>query len=129
MIQIWSPDAEKAMVDLSKVDPLVRRELADALRGQAELVATEAKLRCPVLHGYLRNSIHAEKPIVDEDMASVSVVAGEGLPYARRQHEDETLRHTVGEAKFLENAGRLQEPAVKRAVQAAIKKGIEEAHG
>ena len=67
-------------------------------------VQEDARLRCPVLNGPLRASIRLDGPHVVGRSIEARVVAGEGLAYARVQHDRTDYQHTVGEARFLTNA-------------------------
>ncbi|HXH11157.1 MAG TPA: HK97 gp10 family phage protein [Alphaproteobacteria bacterium] len=105
----------------------VQAVLPGALFQVGEQIMTEAKALTPVDTGALRASGTVLPP--EQDGTTVRVVLGFGgpaIPYALRQHEDVTLRHTVGQAKFLEQpfnaiAGQLDThlaAAVRRIVQA-----------
>jgi len=66
---------------------------------RADVMPT-AKENCPVDHGNMRDSHTTQRK-----GKTVTVgVGGSSAPYALKQHEDMSLRHTVGEAKWLENA-------------------------
>lgn len=62
----------------------------------------EAKVRTPVDTGRLRSSGHAVKPEIKGNEISGQI--GFDTNYAAAVHERTELHHTVGEAKFLENA-------------------------
>ena len=105
----------------------VKNAVKTELRTQAELVATEAKTRCPVDFGTLRASIHADEPTEDGTGVHAAVVAGEGLAYAAYQHYNTNLNHTVGEALFLDRAGAFLAPDIEAAVNEAAGDGFLEA--
>lgn len=68
------------------------------LRDAAEFILDQSNQRAPIDEGTLINSGSVN---VTELTASISY----DTPYAVRQHEDTTLRHTNGrDAKFLETA-------------------------
>ena len=108
------------------------RKIKDVLREEAEEVATGGKLRAPVnkdpriVGGTLRESIHAEEPEDGPNGPQVRVVAGEGLSYARIQHENEDYEHDVGESHFLTKAVDEQRPTITRNVRRAMREAVEE---
>lgn len=70
-----------------------------------EAIMTDAKERTPVDTGALRNSGHVMQP----EMVGRTIVVrlrfgGPAAPYAPLVHEDLTMPHRVGTAKFLELA-------------------------
>lgn len=74
----------------------VREGIDDGLFEACEFLLGQANAKVPIEEGVLQNSGTAE--VVD----GVGRV-GFNTPYARRQHEDLTLRHPNGrEAKYLE---------------------------
>lgn len=79
---------------------------AKAMRGilyrEGEAIMAESKRQVPVLTGTLRDSGHVQPP--SESSGELSVVLGYGgpaAPYALYQHEEMTLHHKEGNAKFL----------------------------
>ena len=62
---------------------------------EAELILTATIPRTPIDEGPLRGSGHVS------DVKGGSVI-GFSTPYAVKQHEDTSLHHDEGEAKFLE---------------------------
>ena len=128
MISVTSPDAAREIERLGRIPDAMAASIADHLRIVAEEVATEGKLRCPVDTGALRNSIHADSPETDPTTGAVSVrvVAGEGLPYARYQHETEGLHHPVGESRFLTKAIDALRPQIEQAVRDGAEAGLQE---
>ena len=90
-------------------------QVAAALKQEAELTMTESKGEVPVDTGSLRNSGFVDEPKIDGNQISVKIgyggVATKVNPktgevtttYAVIVHEDTTMNHTVGNAKFLEN--------------------------
>ena len=77
--------------------------VAAALYQEAELVMTTSKDQVPVDTGTLKNSGFVNDP--DVNGGEIAVVLGYGgaaSAYALKQHEDLTLRHDDGNAKFLE---------------------------
>jgi hypothetical protein len=80
------------------------RAAAEQLYEDGEETMTDAKDNyVPVHDGILRGTGHVEQPQINGDTASVQLgFGGPAAPYAAKQHEDLTLHHTVGEAKYLE---------------------------
>ena len=90
---------------LKVAGPLAGKALASAAFEEMEKVMTGAKMRTPVDTGVLRASGTVLKPKFRGK--KVEIVAGFGgaaKTYAVPVHENLTVRHTVGEAKFLERA-------------------------
>ena len=67
-----------------------------ACHHEAEGILTRTIPRTPIDEGPLRGSGHVD------DVAMGSTISF-STPYAVRQHEDTSLHHDEGEAKFLEN--------------------------
>jgi hypothetical protein len=63
-------------------------------------VKTDAEEHCPVKNGILRGTHAVERG----DREVVLGVGGPAAPYAKRQHEDASLHHVVGEDHWLEKA-------------------------
>lgn len=85
------------------------QELADAGERFMEHVITEAQIECPVAPdgGTLRASAHVQPAEISGTKVSVRAgFGGPAIPYALRQHEELTYRHTVGKAKYLEDPTR-----------------------
>ena len=90
--------------------------LEEGVRGP---MATQAKEDCPVDSGTLRNSIGVER-----DDANKCVYLGCGGPardYAFRQHQDMSLNHPVGRAKFISGAVEQHAPKLKSYVEKHLK--------
>ena len=76
----------------------------NALRAEAELLMTDAKMRTPVDTGALRASGHVTGPLLSGREISVKLgFGGPAAPYAVKVHEDLRAHHDVGQAKFLES--------------------------
>lgn len=86
--------------DGDKATAAMRDAAARGLTKAANRVQAVTIPRTPMDTGDLRSSITVA-PATREDM--VATVSTE-LPYAAKQHEDLTLRHKHGQAKFLESA-------------------------
>jgi len=65
-------------------------------------IMPDADEHCPVDKGTMRSTSDTQRD--DNAGEVVGGYGGPATPYAIRQHEDATLSHTVGEAKWLENA-------------------------
>ncbi len=83
---------------------------------QAEVMPA-ADENCPVDKGDLRDSHAVER----NGMVITMGYGGPAAPYAERQHEDMTLSHTVGEAKWLENAFNEKLPELQKILDDRLK--------
>jgi hypothetical protein len=86
--------------------PAVDKELEKKAMNTLETMGNEVKSlsqqRCPVDTGTLRNSAMVAR---DDGAKKVQVgYGGAAASYSIRQHEDMSLHHNVGQAKFLETA-------------------------
>ncbi len=90
---------------LGAVTARMPSKIEAALHREAQKIATKSRRRTPVDTGALRASHHVEAPRRSGRDVSVRIgVGGPAVSYAHRVHEDLEARHTVGEAKFLENS-------------------------
>lgn len=97
----------------------VRAGVDEGLFEAAEVLLAQAVALVPVEEGTLQNSGTAE---VEDGTARV----GFNTPYARRQHEDLTLRHPGGgEAKFLEKPLNRFGPELEQIAAAAIERHLQ----
>jgi hypothetical protein len=112
----------------------------EVLGDTTKRIAVKAKALCPVDPidgGELRDSIRVTKPVKTRaGLISAGVVAGgaalsrlvserghkEPGSYAVIVHEDLTLHHTVGRAKFIEEPALQEAPTVPGAILAALDK-------
>ena len=78
----------------------VTEAAAEGLTLAAERVRGVALPRTPLEYGDLRSSLNVVPARPDQLEAAVV----SDLPYAVRQHEDLSLRHDDGQAKYLESA-------------------------
>lgn len=90
------------------------------VREIVEETATESRTRTPVRDGYLKGSTRT----IHERWSSRVVVGGNGINYARRQHENLHYRHAVGEAKFLAKAVKfvMGEKTLRDVAKAALRR-------
>jgi len=112
----WSPSLQTLLKTFEDRPAIMQKAMGQAVFMEGEELISAAKPLTPVLHGNLRSSGYVELPKVTG--ASVSVTAGfggvagtgnqggetneEDAGYALYEHEDLTYKHTVGQAKFLE---------------------------
>jgi hypothetical protein len=76
-----------------------------ALYEEAQILRTDAMRHCPVDTGTLRGAHYATLPEKQGDARAVEVgTGGPAKHYAKWVHERTSLKHKVGEAKWLENA-------------------------
>jgi hypothetical protein len=87
-------------MDTAALVAAVRAAAVDGLNLSAERVRAVAVPRTPLEYGDLRSSLTVV-PATEGDLESAVV---SDLPYAVRQHEDLSLRHDDGQAKYLESA-------------------------
>jgi hypothetical protein len=84
----------------------MRKQAREALKEVSVPMLAEMKARTPVKSGRLKRSertwvmVSAKK----EDMRISFLAGGPGIPYARKIHEDATLKHEKGgRSKFIES--------------------------
>ncbi|MCK9570709.1 hypothetical protein M0R72_17300 [Candidatus Pacearchaeota archaeon] len=102
-------------------DTIIAKAKAAMLDGGEEWARAEvmpaADERCPVDFGTLRDSHTVER----EGTTITMGYGGPAAPYAERQHEDLTLSHVVGEAKWLENAFNDKLPELQKILDERLK--------
>lgn len=80
------------------------RDVAAALRAEAEIEMAEAKRRTPVDTGVLRGSGYVDDPTLRLNVHRIEVgFGGAAAEYAVVVHEDMDAFHPVGQAKYLES--------------------------
>lgn len=86
------------------------RGVAAGLYAVGENIRGNSMERAPVDKGVLRSSHYITEPEIVDDGIIVVIGCGGGPaePYAVVQHERLDLRHPEGEAKFLENAAKVE---------------------
>lgn len=102
-VEVQFSNLKDVLDKLGRIPAAVKDGLATQLYQSAEEVMAKAKELTPVDTGALRASGHVQPPV--EDARGVSVELGFGgpaAPYAVYVHENLDARHTVGQAKFLE---------------------------
>jgi len=86
----------------------------------------ESKHQVPVDTGVLRSTGHVQLP--KEEAGRVSVTLGYGgpaAPYALRQHEELSYRHTVGKAKYLSDPAEAAVAGMDRRIAKVIEQHVE----
>lgn len=83
-------------------------ELENALNDEAQVIATVAKELVPVDLGNLRASIKVNptvRALHENGEIFVDIVAGDvSVQYAQIQEEDESFKHRVGQAHYMQEA-------------------------
>ena len=101
-----------------EIDKRVER----ALRLIMEVKRTEVVKRTPKDTGALRSTIHVEGPERSGRKVTCSIVAGgPAAMYAIVQHEDLTLKHTIGQAKYIESVILESARTMSRDIAALVK--------
>jgi hypothetical protein len=78
------------------------RGLKKGLYQEGEGIMAESKTEVPVDKGILKSTGHVEPPREERGTVVVKIgYGGAAAPYALRQHEELSYRHTVGKAKYL----------------------------
>ena len=109
----------------SAIGPRVETRMRGVMRAVAESRLTEMKRRTPVDEGTLKGTLHVTGPRPTAAGQEVGWAAGgPSAPYAAVQHEDTTLTHTVGQAKFIESVVMEESTAMVSEIAAAIRKVI-----
>jgi len=80
----------------NQVTNAVKQAILQGLRDGAEHILTESIDECPIESGTLRRSGKVTE--IDEKL-----IISYDTPYATKQHEDMSLQHIDGKAKFLED--------------------------
>jgi hypothetical protein len=83
------------------------------------LMATQAKEDCPVDQGTLKGSIGTERD--DANSCVYLGCGGAAEAYAFRQHQDMSINHRVGKAKFISGAVEMHAPKLKSYIEKHIK--------
>lgn len=104
----------------AEMEAAARAALAEGLSLAAERVRAVAVPRTPLEYGDLRSSLTVV-PATERDLASAVV---SDLPYAVKQHEDLSLRHDDGQAKYLESAALDSARDVEQIVAGAVRRKL-----
>ena len=125
MAQFRVTGAKATARHIAAIGPRVETRMRGVMRAVAESRLTEMKQRTPVKDGALRSSLHVTGPRRTFSGQEVGWAAGgPSAPYAAVQHEDTTLRHTTGQAKFIESVVFEQSTAMVAEIAAAMRKVI-----
>ena len=125
MAQFRVTGAKATARHIAAIGPRVEARIQGVMRAVAESRLTEMKRRTPVKDGALRSSLHVTGPRRTFSGQEVGWAAGgPSAPYAAVQHEDTTLRHTTGQAKFIESVVFEESTAMVSEIAAAIRKVI-----
>ena len=104
-VRVTFTGVDQVRAKLRAIQAAVTRESSSALYQLGEEIMTEAKRRTPVDTGALVNSGFVERPAKETGRVSVTLgFGGPAVDYAFVVHEDLTVRHPVGQAKYLESA-------------------------
>jgi len=99
-------DLERSLARILRNLPIAT---AAALYREGEQIMGDSHEEAPVDQGVLKNNGFVFPPNITGDTVEVTLgYGGEAAEYAVKQHEDMTLSHTHGKAKFLED------PATRR---------------
>ena len=125
MAQFRVKGAKATARHIAAIGTRVETRMRAVMRAVAESRLTEMKQRTPVKDGALRSSLHVTGPRPTAAGQEVGWAAGgPSAPYAAVQHEDTTLRHTTGQAKFIESVVFEQSTAMVAEIAAGIRKVI-----
>ncbi|MDR7385211.1 hypothetical protein [Promicromonospora iranensis] len=108
------------VMSAAEMKRLAREAMAEGLTLQAERHRAVATPKTPKEYGDLR-SAHTVDPATPDDL--LATVTND-LPYAAKQHEDLTLRHDDGQAKFFELASAEIEGEAQEIMAAAIRRRL-----
>lgn len=119
---------KKLMKVLTTLASLAPQIVGAALYREGGAIMTKSKKLCPVDLGNLRATGDVAPP--EEHGGHVTVTLGYGGPaakYAVAQHERLDFKHTVGQAKYLEDPMLEAAQGMDARIGVSIKKGIEDA--
>ena len=124
-MDVSSPDLDKTA---NQFDQFAANHRQFALGGASEEMEDmlgDMKIRTPVDTGILRGTLHVEGPEwVSDTLQGAWVAGGPSASYAIPQHEDETLKHVTGQAKFMSSVAEEREGDVAAAMSARISEEI-----
>jgi len=103
---------------LSRMSEGAQQAAGDGLMKEVLIIAAESAREVPVDTGYLRGTEYEEGPEITSD--GISAAIGYTTAYALRQHEDLSLHHNVGKAKYLSDPIKAHLDLIPRAVVVAI---------
>ena len=94
----------------------ITKKAFDKLEGVGNEIKSLSQERCPVDTGTLRGSAQ----VVRENDKIIIGYGGAASSYSVQQHEDMSLHHPVGQAKFLESAFDEIAPTIKERLKGLI---------
>lgn len=103
-------------VNIAVDDKKAKDAAMKALLAEAIILKGRSQALCPVDSGTLRNSCVVEQ---HSDYVVVGY-GGAASSYAAKQHEDLSLHHSVGQAKYLEQPATEMEEEIQEAVIKAV---------
>ena len=95
-----------------------------ALVAEAELIRTASMIDTPVKRGTLKGSHRVTSKITAEGPEAKISVGGAAKKYAIPVHEKLNVKHTVGKAKFLEDAANAAMEGMRERLGARIAAGM-----
>jgi hypothetical protein len=111
---------------IADLESKITRGAKRGLNQWSEGTMTEAKNRAPVDDGILKGSGYVTPPEESGGVISQELgFGGAAADYALVQHEDLTLNHSVGQAKFLESAVSDREHELIGSVAAEIEREVQ----
>jgi len=122
-IEVTLEGEKEVLKNLRRLAVRYPEAAADALYAEGMLIDANMVPRIPVDTGRLRASHYVAPPKRDGGVLVVEV--GVGMKYAVPVHERTELRHTVGEAKYLENALNALSPGMGARLAKRIKDAVE----
>ena len=106
--------------NLARARKAFRRSLGAALYHEGSALLAQSLKLVPVDTGRLRSTGYVSPP--EDEVGGVFVEVGYGTDYAVRQHEDSSLRHRVGQAKFLQQPFEESERGMLMRLQADMRR-------
>lgn len=106
--------------NLRRAESGYRRALGAALYREGSAILAESLKLVPVDTGRLRATGYVSPP--EQTRGGVEVEIGYGTDYAVKQHEDVSLAHVVGQAKFLQQPAEEAERGMLTRVQADMRR-------
>ncbi len=105
-----------------EAEKLIKETAMQAMHDGAEHILTESIDETPIDTGTLRRS-GAVTDALQEDSVYISY----NTPYAVKQHEDLSLRHTDGKPKYLENPFNRNKQKVVRLANDRVRRALHNA--
>jgi hypothetical protein len=106
-------------IRLAWITPAARAGGLDGLQAAAESILARSDMAVPYETGELRDSGR-----VTVDPLTLEAAVSYDTLYAVRQHEDMTLAHPAGSAKYLENAMNQARPTLGHLIAAHVRRQL-----